>query len=530
MCLVAICICLGIVGTAAGSDCPSNQCKAEPVSASALLQAASAIRKTASGRVLRPCTGSLTSRCCGDGVCDGPETVANCGADCDTSPISTPAPAPPSGGAHPPPTAGECTTVPVEKPTVPTECTPENQGCCDCGTMNVKTFVFWVDGGRTQRCFHATNFPSSTPAADPMPVVLHMDGYSGGKKPSEFAGGEDIVAAKYYGFVLLTLGNLLKDGAGGFGLEFGNDGVANDDNPTPCSESDSREIVYLKEIFGFIASNPKLMDASRVYTEGFSQNSAFSVYAAVCFADKVAGVLQSGSGIVRTGWFPVPPGFQGQCSFDSYALHGDACCGDDFCSECQYWPLWPQTCNNKIFDCIFAYTDDTIACGGDWHAYQAMVHEGNDARLLSFPVPDGDERAGHRDPRNKWAWFAGCAGMAPTCSSACATAFEACIASATDAKTYERFAACEDRLKAGELSGCTVGCAPTLSMLMTSERPTVTLSQGKFGLETGQAAATGDAPKPACKSGPSPIGPTDRSKCYPPSAWVEKPIAPKDVC
>lgn len=412
---------------------------------------------------------------------------------------------------------------------VPTLCTAENQGCCDCGTATIKTYVFWVDGGATQRCFHTFNLPSSTPANGPMPVVLHMDGYSGGKKPSEFAGAGDNLAATYYGFVFFTIGNLLKDGAGGFGLEFGNQGIANDLNPTPCSESDSREIVYLQQVFAFIADNPLLMDASRVYTEGFSQNSAFALYATVCFADKVAGIYQGGSGMARTGWYPVAPGFQGQCSFDSYATHGSDCCDNDFCTDCQYWPLWPKTCKHKIVDCIFAYVDDTIACGGDWHAYEANVKEGNDARLLSFPVPDGDNYAGHRDPKNKWAWFAGCTGIVPECSSACATSFEACISAATDSKTYEKFATCEEELKAGKLSGCTVGCAPTLSMLMTSETPTVTLSQGNFGRETGLAVATGEAPKPACKSGPSLIG-SGRSKCYPPSSWMPTDPSPKDVC
>merc|ERR550525_1607728 len=216
--------------------------------------------------------------------------------------------------------------------------------------------------------------------------------------------------------------------------------------------------------------------------------------------------------------------------------HGDACCEEGFCKECQYWPLWPKTCKNKIFDCIFAYTDDSIACGGDWHAYQAMVQEGNDARLLSFPVPQGDTYAGHRDPGNKWAWFAGCTGIVSTCSSSCATSFEACVDSATDEKSYDKFATCEGKLKAGEFGGCTVGCGPTLSMLMKSEQPVVTLSEGNFGMETGLEVATGEAPKPACKKGPSAIGtaaeagPGIPSKCYSPSSWTESAINPKDVC
>uniref|UniRef100_A0A7S4SMA8 Feruloyl esterase n=2 Tax=Alexandrium monilatum TaxID=311494 RepID=A0A7S4SMA8_9DINO len=362
-----------------------------------------------------------------------------------------------------------------------------------------------------------------------MPVVLHMDGYAGGKAGM----GSDIVAAaQYYGFVVFSIGNNLKDGRGGFGLQFGNDGVANDDNPTPCSSRDSREIEFLRVVFDFIADSPTLLDASKVFTEGFSQNSMFAVYTAVCFADKVAGTWQGGSGQARTGSNPVVPGFQAQCSFPSYASHGRGCCNYDFCSQCQYWPLWPKTCSNKIVDCIATYTDDNIACGTDWYMYEAMTQEGNDARLLSFPVPAGDSSGGHRSPKNKWAWVAGCLGIAPQCSSSCATSFHACVDGASDGKSYDKFATCEKQLKAGLLSGCTVGCAPTLSMLQRSESPVVTLSEGNFGLETGLPAAGGSAPKPNCKKpfGPFSTGPGPRPKCTPPSNYTAPPISPKDTC
>ena len=33
-------------------------------------------------QVVEPCTSSNQKRCCGDGVCNGPETIGNCFADC----------------------------------------------------------------------------------------------------------------------------------------------------------------------------------------------------------------------------------------------------------------------------------------------------------------------------------------------------------------------------------------------------------------------------------------------------------------
>merc|ERR1712151_872466 len=119
--------------------------------------------------------------------------------------------------------------------------------------------------------------------------------------------------------------------------------MGNDENPTPCSSSDSREVVYLEGVFQFISENPAL-DSAKVFTEGFSQNSMFAIYTAVCFSDKVAGAWQGGSGLSKTAHNPVAPGFQGQCSFSSYATHGDTCCDDEFCTDCKYWPLYPRTC------------------------------------------------------------------------------------------------------------------------------------------------------------------------------------------
>lgn len=484
---------------------------------------------TGGGGGVRTCSETITSMCCGDGLCDGPETADNCPSDCSDADgdVEDPGePDPDNTTNHEEP---ECHLVPEEKPTEPTLCTAKNQGCCECGEKTIKTFVFWPGDGTTQRCFHTLNFPDATPS-HPLSVVLHMDGYSGGKKGSEFK-GEMYQAAEYYGFMLVKIGNMLTDGAGGFGLEFGNHGIANDANPTPCSDDDSREMGYLKGVFKWIADNPSKFNAGKVYTEGFSQNSMFAIYTGVCFADKVAGTWQGGSGQSRTGANPVAPGYQGQCSFPSFAEYGSDCCTIDFCKDCQYWPLWPKTCNNKIVDCIASYTDDTIACGSDWYMYEAMVQEGNDARLLSFGVPEGDTFAGHKDPHNKWAWFAGCLGLTEACSSDCAASFTACVGSATDEKHYDKFATCEAKLKDGELNHCTVGCSPTLDMLQMSETPVVTLSEGKFGTQTNLGKATGSAPKPDCKVDFGPFSTASgKPKCVAPSDWTQSAINPSDTC
>ena len=68
------------------------------------------------------------------------------------------------------------------------------------------------------------------------------------------------------------LSSLLSDGAEGFGLEFPNDGIVNDTNPTPCSAKDSRDHPYIEAAFNFIEDHHEL-DSQKVFTEGFAQNS-----------------------------------------------------------------------------------------------------------------------------------------------------------------------------------------------------------------------------------------------------------------
>lgn len=88
---------------------------------------------------------------------------------------------------------------------------------------------------------------------------------------------------------------------------------------------DSREYSYIEGTLDFIASNSDL-DESKVFFEGFSQSSMFAAYASVCFADRVAGLWQGGSGLAKTYHTPLTPGKQAQCSASSYDTHGKDCC------------------------------------------------------------------------------------------------------------------------------------------------------------------------------------------------------------
>ena len=105
--------------------------------------------------------------------------------------------------------------------------------------------------------------------------------------------------ARRYGFA--RIGISTPDG----NWEFGNNGIVNDEKPMPCSDEDSKDMIYTRAIFDFIKSDQRF-DASRIWTEGFSQNSMFSAYIGFCFG--VNGIYQGGSGMALTGQLPNLPG------------------------------------------------------------------------------------------------------------------------------------------------------------------------------------------------------------------------------
>ena len=181
---------------------------------------------------------------------------------------------------------------------------------------------------------------------------------------------------------------------------------------------------------------------------------------------------------------------------------------DNFCEDCTWWPIYPRTCENHLIDCLATYTNDAIACGSDLYMYEAMVAEGNDARMLSF------SGGGHKNPENQFAWMVGCLGIVDSCSIECETKFLNCITSNSPTE-FER---CETELKNGALVGCDPGCAPTLEMLKTSETPMINLSEGKFGTQTGLEKASDIPTQPDCKNSFGVFDDEDgRNKCFPPS-------------
>lgn len=188
-------------------------------------------------------------------------------------------------------------------PTVPTACSDANQGRCECGDTSdgFYTYTFWL--GDVQRCF--TVYHPTSRASEALPVVLSpncygQDSLQGNEMKVTFSDWNQ--GAERYGFARIGLST--PDGH----WTFGNDGVVNDENPMPCSDEESKDMPYLKAVFDFIDANPDQFDGSRIWAQGFSQNSMFSAYIGFCFNQRVLGVWQGGSGMALTGQLPNLPG------------------------------------------------------------------------------------------------------------------------------------------------------------------------------------------------------------------------------
>ena len=268
-------------------------------------------------------------------------------------------------------------------------------------------------------------------------------------------------------------------------------GIVNDGKPMPCSNEDSKDIPYLKAVFNFIEARPDQFDTSRIYAEGFSQNSMFSAYIGFCFNDKVVGIWQGGSGMALTGLEPNLPGMQGQCTASSFDEHGRDCSTEDPCTECQYWPIYPCYQEQRpMIDCVAEYVNDGVSvsktdssASSAIYMYEKLLAEGHDARLMRFsPSDDGTIEGNHQNPKNYVYWQVGCWGITSPCSQSCEDAFTGCVelkGVSTAAERVDSFSDCIEDMPAE----CADDCSPTLNMLRQSEDPT-TLEYVNFGADT----------------------------------------------
>ena len=262
-------------------------------------------------------------------------------------------------------------------------------------------------------------------SAVPLPVIVQMNCYAqNGLRAGGCTTDSGLVeAANTFGFIAVCASATDGD------WTFGNDGVSNDTLPTPCTEEDSRDITYLSGLLGVLEQlgTEQVVDSSRIYTSGFSQNSMFAAYAAICFPDEISGVWQGGSGLFVAGETNPLPQMEGVCRRSDFLQHGPSCADITPCEECQYFPAYPVATTSPRRACVMAYEDDFLFPTAR-PMYDRLALEGHDATLLSFP----NVGRGHSSPLQEWEWVVSCLEISEACTSACSDALVGCMAEGMD--------------------------------------------------------------------------------------------------
>lgn len=184
---------------------------------------------------------------------------------------------------------------------MPTLCTFANQGSCECANLKTdgsdwegtQTYTFWVKG--KQRCFTTYTPPS---AAEPMPVLLHLNCYAKDRLSGLGIGegtSSDVITnvADRCGVAMGFLST--PDGKWHLGGDF----AVNDSTPMRCTGDDMEDISYAVKITSWFGAQGSTYD--KIYTEGFSQNSADSMMFGVCMRDAIAGSWEGASGSAAGG-------------------------------------------------------------------------------------------------------------------------------------------------------------------------------------------------------------------------------------
>eukprot|EP00931_Biecheleriopsis_adriatica_P020979 TRINITY_DN13861_c0_g1_i2.p1 TRINITY_DN13861_c0_g1~~TRINITY_DN13861_c0_g1_i2.p1 ORF type:complete len:475 (+),score=76.61 TRINITY_DN13861_c0_g1_i2:110-1534(+) len=232
-------------------------------------------------------------------------------------------------------------------------------GASDCGGAG-ETKELIVDS--KTRCFQMYT-PSG--AKQPMPVVVFFHGKGGRASASCRAESEMVKYADSLGYALIC-GDAYEDWQF---PKIGDDLGVTSANPRPCAASDSPDATYVTKLFEAIEANTASYDVNKIYFMGFSQGSMMTNWASTCFAAKIRGVVQAGSGIKLHG---------AAVTAEICAASTNAKCkaGDDDgvgipggagkCDACEYFPIQPaQNQNNVVGEplkyCLYLGCDDYLA-------------------------------------------------------------------------------------------------------------------------------------------------------------------------
>ena len=385
--------------------------------------------------------------------------------------------------------------------TEPTVCTESSgtEGSCECSTEEGFT-TYQFTQGQYQRCF--TTYVDPQTADEPLPLVIEPDCYS-----SNALQHPDGV--RFFSTMYNVRSIELSSPTGGWDFPLNNE-VNADNYSLQCDPESSREIEYLQGVFSIVDQliADGLVDENKIYVSGFSQNSMFSIFAATCFPERIAGISQGGSGLYsETDGSLALPQCEGACTQNAFAEYGDDCVTEEPCDTCSFFPVYPtsDTGGETFQSCILMYDNDEAAHSTAVPAHKYLTQAGHSADLNIFASHPESGLGGHTMPLLGWEWANSCLGVNPSCSTDCETTVVSCV------EDFQTTYAAENnqqsplyRQEGRELllsayrqclmtnDSCTRGCSATEAMLNSVEPPACVCSPGQTDCD----CTTSDVPGP----------------------------------
>lgn len=229
-------------------------------------------------------------------------------------------------------------------------------GVTRCAANHPEQKVYSITDGKQERCF-VTVTPTSA-QKKPMPIVYFAHGSGGNAANCAFnkdlQGKSWTDIADEHGFAIVC-GEALQYSATNQHTQAQLSGglweipeVFTDTTGPKCSDEDSFDNTYMKNLIAKLDEESDTYDTSRFFVTGCSMGSAFTVWQGPCLhaSHNVTAMATHSTGLkVKGDGLKFPPD-----SYNSQYTWGE-------CPECKYWPTAVQK-NEGLKACVFDNTAD----------------------------------------------------------------------------------------------------------------------------------------------------------------------------
>lgn len=214
--------------------------------------------------------------------------------------------------------------------------------------------VLTLEVAGVHRCYTLYTPTTPTKPESGWPVVVYFHGMGGtaartcsaSRSPNEPDALTNLEHAEELGFALIcadsdedwqfptVTGTVLKSGSTQGEVVEADPGVGGV-NKRACSADDTADAVYVSGILDAIDDNGAF-DSERIYFMGFSQGAMMTTWASTCFADRIRGASQAGSGLKVAG--------------DGINIPGAACATE--CDACEFFPIQPGSVEDPLLNVV----------------------------------------------------------------------------------------------------------------------------------------------------------------------------------